>query len=254
VQAIAELLIDLDNATAALIGGLGGFTDAEARGPSLLPGWSRGHVLSHLARNAEGGTRLLTSARTGQPGYEYPSVAARAQAIEDGAGRPAAELVGDVDRTAAALATAAAAMPPDAWRHTVTWTTGHETPAGHVPVSRLAEVLIHHVDLNDGFGPESWPAGWTARMLDRAVRSLNDERNLAPLSAQLDATDTGRSFQLHGPDARTTGPSARPTDGPARISGTEADLLAWLMGRSAGATLTRDTPAPLPPVPSIYYT
>ncbi|MFI9324466.1 maleylpyruvate isomerase N-terminal domain-containing protein [Kitasatospora aureofaciens] len=39
--------------------------DAGVRAPSLLPGWSRGHVLTHLARNADGGRRLPSWARTG---------------------------------------------------------------------------------------------------------------------------------------------------------------------------------------------
>jgi maleylpyruvate isomerase len=245
VPAIAELLTDLDNATAALLGDLAGLTDREAREPSLLPGWSRGHVLTHLARNAEGGTRLLIWARTGEPSYEYPSVAARAQAIENGAGRPAQELAEDVQRTATALQEAAAAMPPDAWQRRVTWTTGHETAAEHVPASRLAEVLIHHVDLSYGYRPGDWPPNWTSEMLDRAVDSMNDERHLAPLTAALHATDTGREFRLDRPGN---------TGGTDRISGTEADILAWLMGRSTGATLTRDRPGQLPAPPSIYYT
>ena len=243
---IAELLTGLDGATAALLSDLDGLTDQEARQPSLLPGWSRGHVLTHLARNAEGGTRLLTWARTGEPGYEYPSVAARAQAIEDGAGRPARELAEDVQRTAQALAQAAAAMPPDAWRHRVTWTTGHETEAGYVPASRLAEVLIHHVDLNQpSYRPRHWPPNWTAWMLDRAVQGMNDERHLAPLKAGLHATDTGRTYHLDHPGS---------TAAAGQICGTEADLLAWLMGRSDGATLTRDQPGQLPAAPSIYHT
>ena len=41
-------------------------------------------MLTHLARNADGGTRLLEWARTGVPSYEYESVAARAAAIEQG--------------------------------------------------------------------------------------------------------------------------------------------------------------------------
>jgi maleylpyruvate isomerase len=245
VPTIAELLTDLDDATAALLRDLDGLTDHDAREKSLLPGWSRGHVLTHLARNAEGGTRLLIWARTGEPGYEYPSVAARAQAIEDGAGRPAQELAEDVQRTATALQQAAAAMPPDAWQHRVTWTTGQETGAGHVPASRLAEVLIHHVDLNHGYRPADWPAGWTAWMLDRAVQGMNDERHLAPLNAGLYATDTGREFRLDRPGG---------TEDAERISGTEADLLAWLMGRSDGAALTRDKPGQLPAPPSIYHT
>jgi len=253
VAAIAELLTDLNDATSALVTNLDGLTDALAREPSRLPGWSRGHVLSHLARNAEGGTRLLTWARTGEPSYEYRSVAARAQAIEDGAGRPAAELVEDVQRTAHVLAEVAAAMPPDAWQHTITWTTGQQTPAGHVPESRLAEVLIHHVDLNYGYEPAGWPARWTAQMLDRAVQSMNDERHLAPLAATLHATDTGRTRYLGRPGT-TPGSTPRTTAGTTQISGTEADILAWLMGRSDGATLTRDRPDPLPAAPSIYYT
>lgn len=243
--AIAELLTDLNDATAALVTSLDGLADAEAREPSLLPGWSRGHVLTHLARNAEGGTRLLTWARTGEPSYEYRSVAARAQAIEDGAGRPAAELVEDVRRTAHALAEAAKDMPRDAWLHKITWTTGQQTPAEHVPESRLAEVLIHHVDLNYGYEPGAWPKRWTAQMLDRAVQSMNDERHLAPLAATLHATDTGRDFRLDRSDG---------TERRQHISGTEADILFWLMGRSDGATLAGDTAGPLPAVPSIYYT
>ena len=37
----------------------------QVAGPSRLPGWSRGHVLSHLARNADALVNLLTWARTG---------------------------------------------------------------------------------------------------------------------------------------------------------------------------------------------
>lgn len=242
MQGIADVLAELDSATAGLVNGIQGLTDTEAREASLLPGWSRGHVLTHLARNAEGGTRLLIWARTGEPGYEYRSVAARAQAIEDGAGRPAEELREDVQRTAQALHEASAVMPPEAWRHKVTWTTGQETEAEHVPASRLAEMLLHHVDLNRTYSPSDWPAGWTAEMLDRVVASLNDERSLAPLTADLHATDTGRDFHLDRPDSATA---------TQHISGTEAGILAWLMGRSDGATLTTDAPGKLPAAPSI---
>ncbi len=106
-------------------------------------------------------------------------------------------------------------------------------------------MLIHNVDLNRGFGPESWPAGWTAWMLGRAVRGMNDERHLAPLTASLHATDTGREFHLGRPGG---------TAAEQHISGPAADSLAWLMGRSDGATLVRDTRGKLPAAPSIYYT
>lgn len=238
---IDDVLAGLAEATAGLIAGVSGLADAEAREPSLLPGWTRGHVLTHLARNAEGGVRLLGWARTGVPSYEYPSVAARAAAIEAGAGRPAAVLVADVRATAGALADAAAQLPPDAWQNLVTWTTGQQTPAEMVMRSRLAEVLLHHVDLGIGFGPGCWPDAFVHEMLTIIVGALND-RSQAPLTARLAAPDTGRSFQIG------SAPGAVP------ISGTEAELLAWLLGRSDGAGLARDGTGVLPPIPGIYLT
>jgi maleylpyruvate isomerase len=242
MQSVEEALKELGTATDNLIASIGGLTDADARGPSLLPGWTRGHVLTHLARNADGGTRLLGWARTGVASYEYDSVAARAEAIEEGAGRQAVVLLADVSAASAAFAEAAAVMPPDAWQRLITWTTGQQSSAADVVQSRLAEVLIHHVDLDLGFGPGCWPPWFVRDMLTIAVSSMN-ERGLAPLPALLSATDTGHVSQIGGGTADSI-----------QISGPEADLLAWLLGRSAGAYLVRDRPGPLPPVPSIYYT
>ena len=241
MQPVGDLLKELTTATDNLVEGIGGLSDADARGPSLLPGWTRGHVLTHLARNADGGTRLLRWARTGIPSYEYESVAARADAIEAGSGRRAVVLLADVSAASAGFAEAAAVMPDDAWRYAVTWTTGQQTPAEHVVQSRLAEVLIHHVDLDLGFGPGGWPPWFVQEMLDVAVSSMN-ERGLAPLPARLHAADTGQVYQLGG-DADAV-----------QITGSQADLLAWALGRTDGAHLSRDRPGPLPPVPSIYYT
>jgi maleylpyruvate isomerase len=241
VRSVDEYLDDLADATSGLIADVSGFTDADMRGPSSLPGWTRGHVVTHLARNAEGGVRLLDWARTGVPSYEYPSVAARAAAIEEGAGRPAAALLADVRETASDLAAAAARMPPDAWQRKVTWTTGQQTPAEMVARSRLAEVLIHHVDLASGYGPGSWPATFVREMLGAVVGALNG-RSPVPLAARLQGADTGRRFQL--------GDAAESRE----ISGTEPELLAWLLGRSGGSALTRDHPGPLPEIPSVYLT
>ncbi len=240
MRPVAVMLDELNAATGSLLAGIAGLTDAQARQPSLLPGWTRGHVLSHLARNAEGGTRLLVWARTGVPSYEYESVPARAAAIEAGAGRPAAELVEDVRGAAGAFAEAASAMPGDAWQNQVTWTTGQQTPAEMIVWSREAEVLLHHMDLALGYGPASWPVAYVQELMDIVVESLTS-RDLTPLAARLEATDTGRTFGL-GRDAAGTGP----------VSGTEADLLAWLMGRTDGASLDRKRPGPLPPMPSLY--
>jgi maleylpyruvate isomerase len=116
----AEYLRQLRSATEDLVRAIAVLSDAAVRAASPLPGWTRGHVLTHLARNAEGGARLLGWARTGVPSYEYASVEARAAAIEQGAGRPAAVLISDVQRSADTFFAAADGMPATAWQRTGT--------------------------------------------------------------------------------------------------------------------------------------
>src|SRR5947209_20220908 len=105
------VLGEITVATEQLLGTAMAFDDPDVREPSLLPGWTRGHVLTHLARNADGGTRILTWARTGEEIPEYPSMQARAEQIEAGQGRPARDLVADVRDSAARFARAYRAMP-----------------------------------------------------------------------------------------------------------------------------------------------
>jgi maleylpyruvate isomerase len=195
-------------------------------------------VLTHLARNAEGGTRLLNWARTGVPGYEYESVAARAAEIEQGASRPAAVLVADVCSSAGGFAAAADAMPAHGWRQRVRWTTGHETDAALIVPMRLGEVLVHLVDLDIGYRPQDWPAAFVSDYLDRAVTGLRTHPEVA---VRMEATDTGR---VH--EAGEITPAA-PV-----IAGPEHALLAWLLGRSGGGELAREGNGTLPDVPPLY--
>ena len=218
-SARVEPLATITAATRSLLATAERFGDADVRAPSLLPGWTRGHVLTHLARNADGGTRLLTWARTGIEAREYPSMAARAAEIEDGAGRPAAALLADVRESADRFATAYTRMPDEAWQRTVEWTSGPRHPAAHAAGARLTEVLVHHVDLAAAFTPRDWPAGFTARTLDSVAASFA-RRDDAP-RLRLRATDTGRDLG----------------DGDTTVTGPETSLLAWLMGRSPGTDL-----------------
>lgn len=215
-----EPLTTITAATRALVATAERLGDGGVRAPSLLPGWTRGHVLSHVARNADGGVRLLTWARTGVESYEYPSLEARAAEIEDGAGRPAAELVADVRESAERFADAYRLMTDEAWQRTVRWTSGARHPAARAPDARLTEVLVHHVDLDAGFTPRDWPPGFAARTLESVVASYA-RRDDAP-RLRLRATDTGREFG----------------DGDVLVGGAEAALAGWLMGRSDGAELS----------------
>ena len=91
-------------ATGRLLATASALSDAQAREPSLLPGWTRGHVLCHIARNADGMVNLLNWARTGTETPMYASAESRTADIEAGAGRHAAELTADVRESAARFA------------------------------------------------------------------------------------------------------------------------------------------------------
>ncbi|WP_329179398.1 maleylpyruvate isomerase family mycothiol-dependent enzyme [Streptomyces sp. NBC_01477] len=232
-------------------------TEAEVRGPSLLPGWSRGHVLTHLARNADGGRHLLFWARTGVETPEYPSPAARAEQIEAGAGRGAAALVADLRDSSARFAEEYRRMPAEAWQRTVRWTQGHERPAARAADSRLSEVLVHHVDLNVGYPPAQWPADFVHAMLGRVVAALRARGDTPAMRLRPTGAEAGNG---NGSGARAgigAGGSdavydlGGAPDAPV-VRGPRHALLAWLMGRSPGADLSVEGGAVLPEPPFLY--
>ena len=114
--------------------------------PSLLPDWSVGHVLTHLARNAESYVNLLQ----GRPQYE--SVDARNSAIESGAKRPWVELVSDVRESCEQVTVELTSRAADvaAWEGTATLLSGANVPRSILPLLRWREVEVHWVDLGCG--------------------------------------------------------------------------------------------------------
>ena len=92
--------------TARLLAVVDKLGDEDLRGPSALPGWSRAHVIGHLARNAEALVRLATWAQTGVETPMYADREQRAAEIERSAALPADTLRAQLADTAAALDTA----------------------------------------------------------------------------------------------------------------------------------------------------
>ena len=87
--AVTDSLAWAADGAAHLRGLMSRLGDDAFRAPSLLPGWSRAHVLTHLARNADGMINLLLWARTGIVTPAYASVE-RARRHREGRG-PLAE-------------------------------------------------------------------------------------------------------------------------------------------------------------------
>ena len=195
---------------------------AGAGEPSLLPGWTRGHVLTHVARNADGLGNLLRWARTGAETPMYASREARRADIEAGAGRSAADLAADVQATAIGFAAEAASLPDEAWAAQVRALTGPPIPARSVLDWRLREVEIHHVDLAAGYRPGDWPAEFVTAQPARGRRSVRGPGRRAALPAPAGrlrprtATRSARSspprpqLLVHGPPAEPAGLADRP--------------------------------------------
>ena len=150
-----------------------GLADDTVRRPSRLPGWTVGHVLTHLARNADSVVRRLDGAARGEVVDQYPGGAeGRTQEIDVGAGRSRDELVADVLAADAAVETTIATLAEEAWSNGTRSLGGEVVPASDVVFSRWREVEVHHVDLGLGYEPADWPAGLVTRWLPRAVAGL----------------------------------------------------------------------------------
>jgi maleylpyruvate isomerase len=156
--------------------------DAEARAPSLLPGWSVGHVLTHLARNADSVVHRLEGAARGVLLDQYPGgLAQRAADIAAGAGRPAAALVADVAQSSARVERVMAALPAAAWDAPSRTSKGVVESSRDAVLSRWREVVVHHGDL--GLGPVPLPPALVEAWLPRELPRLAERAEPAALLA-----------------------------------------------------------------------
>lgn len=221
--AAPEMTEVLAQATERLVATAAGLAAEQITGPSLLPGWTRGHVLSHVARNADAMARVLVGAREGRQVPFYDSQEARDRDIAEGAGRPAREQAEDVQASAARFAEAMAAMPEQAWSVELSL-RDRAFPASALPLWRLAEVEYHHADLDAGYTPGHWPAGFVAREVD-ALAARFAEADMPGVLVR--DSDTAKEYAIGRPGERRY-----------TVAGSSAALLAWLSGRASADGLT----------------
>ncbi|MFK8910499.1 maleylpyruvate isomerase family mycothiol-dependent enzyme [Streptomyces sp. YS-3] len=234
-EAPAALLPLLRTSVERLHASVATLTDDDVRAPSLLPGWTRAHVLTHIARSADSRTRLLTAARTGEDVPQYRDEAQREREIQEGSERPAAALAEDLRGALGGLLTAAGEHPADAWDVPVRWLGEGRRPVRGAVGSMLREVEVHHVDLAHGYRPADWPPFFVARELATTVAGL---RNRDDFPGMVVSADEDRVVRPVGDG-----------EGP-RVSGPAAELLGWLTGRTDGRGLSVDPAGVLPKLPA----
>jgi len=211
---------------------LGGLTDVDAARPSRLPGWGVGHVLTHLARNADSFTGVFLAAQEGGVADQYPGGPAQRNAdIDAGARRTAAALLADLRTATERLEAAWAATDTGTWVHgRGRDAAGHERDLPELVFRRWRETEVHHVDLGLAFTWRDWSDGYVERDLDRAINGLAPR--LAP--------GTALRIEAEGAiGAWVVEPVAAPRT---LVRGDRHELLAWLLGRHERADWPSLTP------------
>ena len=217
--------------TQRLLEDLAALDDAALDGPSLLPGWNRRYLLSHIANNAGALRNLLHWARTGEERRMYASTEQRNADIAAGAVAPSAHLRSLVASSAQELWSDLDDLPAEAWSAQVTTWQGLTRYASEIPWMRVREVYIHAVDLDAGARFADLPSSFLTALLDD-ITARRSTVGTTPALA-LTATDTNGSWQVTGPGHQV--PVAAPL----------ATLTEWLSGRPApGLTDTSGAPAP----------
>ena len=139
---------------------LGNLTDDMVARPSLLPEWTVGHVLAHIAHQGDSISRLFRAAELGEMVDQYEGgFAARVAAIERDASLSADEHVTGVRRSIYALE-GAIASAREGWYGSARMVSGIEVPVTDLPLRRWREVEVHMGDLGlaelQCVGPDSW--------------------------------------------------------------------------------------------------
>jgi maleylpyruvate isomerase len=164
MMAIAATREWVEEGTRLIFTDLDRLTATDLDEPCALPGWTRRHLLAHVASNAEAIARLLTWARTGVETPMYSSPQQRMADIEAGANRP--DLRDWVHETANDLALAMDSLTCKAWSSEVVTAQGRVVPASETPWMRAREACIHAVDLTVGVTFADLPDRFLTALLD----------------------------------------------------------------------------------------
>jgi maleylpyruvate isomerase len=221
-----EGLLQARRGTAFFARKLNELTDAELDGGSLLPGWTRRHVVAHIGYNARAIARLVEWAATGVETPMYPSTEVRDHEINFGATLSPIALRNLFDHSAVHLSVEWRDLPDAAWSNEVKTIQGRTVPATETVWMRTREVWIHAVDLNNGASFADIPEP----VLERLLRDITSAWHTR-------GTDTGLAVRVAGTGLVFGDTSAQRTkaEDPVTVSGPLAGLAAWASGRSAAA-------------------
>lgn len=203
-------------------------SDDELAAPSLCDGWRRADVVAHIASNGRALVKLIDWAVTGQEQAPYASAEARNQEIAELADLPREELVEKVRESASYFAEQSQRLAGELAVEEV-HLHGKQIPATSIVALRIAEVVVHHHDLDTAWTIEEADPDSLLNALEAAVRTMRAKG--AP----------GMTLVTEERDEWVIG------DGALRVESDREGLLEWL---ARGEDENVEADGPLPVLPS----
>ncbi|MDT0183984.1 maleylpyruvate isomerase family mycothiol-dependent enzyme [Microbacterium sp. ARD31] len=213
--------------------------DDEFDAPSLLPGWTRRHLVAHVGFNARAVARLVEWARTGVETPMYDSDQQRGEEIEFGATLPVDALRNLAAHAAVHLNVEWRDLPEEAWSHQVRTAQGRLVPASETVWMRTREVWIHAVDLRNGGSVHDFPAELHTLLLDDLIKVWRRKRKPGDRDVVLEPVDRPATYRIDVDEEDLP---------PLVVRGRAADLVGWGIGRSSRGVITAGGTPP-PPAP-----
>jgi len=212
--------IDLDHLARAgrrLARTVDGLHAGDWKADSLLPDWTRAHVVAHLALNGEALAGVLRGQADHEPVPMYASNESRDADIEE---LSRAEPSALRDRLLGSLTTfgeAVRSVPDDVWEGRFERTPGGRAfPLDAVPLMRVREIEIHHADLGLGYTADDWPHAFAETVVGSMVRRLEPDEG----------------FRVAPLDSEHTWEVGAIRDGGPVVTGPVAHVAWWLTGRT----------------------
>jgi len=199
------------------------FDERDLAVDTQLPGWTRKHLIAHLAASGDALGNLVHWAATGEVTPMYSSPEARAADIEIGSRKAGSELALWFDESTSRLDAAMSALTAEQWAHEIVTAQGRTVPASETPWIRSREVMIHAVDLDSGIGFDDLPEEFLRALCDDIVtkRASAD----GPIAIVL-VSDTADQWTIPGPGD------------PVQVTGSLAAITAYLAGRQFSGLTT----------------
>ncbi len=220
-----ETLAAVEAATQRYLRTVAGLTDSQFAEPSVLPGWTVAHVISHVASNATGITRAVHAAMADDPvPWVYESNASRDAEIDERAIWPVGELRSLNAESTDELREAFAACPADKLGVMLPRTIdGPPWSVADWIGARWREVEIHHTDMGTGYTHHDWSDEFVDYLTSVAIFDRDPEISVTLRCPHGDKL-VGGGGQV--------------------LSGSKRDLIWWLIGRGGGVGVSSDQALP----------